>query len=180
LNQKIAMKKSDLWNIDDEDEQTGQESQKRRDEFIKKPKNLELKQPKQEEQQSKEQYRNEEQQRRNVLNKNAQEPTHRFEAKPQRTKTHQRPANNNNNNNNNTNNNRNESKSALNSQHSNQQETKYGGQVVEEAQGGEQTEKPKTFEEIKRERRWKNDNKAKTVHHNRKELAANKMSQGFH
>jgi hypothetical protein len=38
---------------------------------------------------------------------------------------------------------------------------------------------PKTDEEIKRDRRWKNDNKAKVVHHNRKDLAAKKMNRGF-
>jgi hypothetical protein len=164
------MKKSDLWAMDEEDQGGDQESQKRRDEFITKPKNLELKQPKQEEHQQ-----NKEQHNRNASNKNAQEPTHRFEAKPQRAKKHnQRQANNN----------RNESTSASNSQQSNQQESnKSRGQVVgeatAEAEGGEQTSKAKTLEEIKRDRRWKNDNKAKVVHHNRKELAAKKMSRGF-
>jgi hypothetical protein len=38
---------------------------------------------------------------------------------------------------------------------------------------------PKTEEEIKRDRRWKNENKAKTVHHNRKELASKKMNTFF-
>jgi len=163
------MKKSDLWAMDEDDEEADQENQKRRDEFIKKPKNLELKQSKQEEQQSKDQFA------RNVYNKNAQESKQRqqqFEAKPQRTKTRH------------TNNNRNEAKPASDSQQPSQQENKRGGQsageeIDESAQGGEQTSKPKTYEEVKRDRRWKNDNKAKVVHHNRKELAAKKMSRGF-
>lgn len=50
----------------------------------------------------------------------------------------------------------------------------------EEAQGGgagargDDNASNKSEADIKRERRWKNDNKAKVAHHNRKDLAARK------
>lgn len=38
---------------------------------------------------------------------------------------------------------------------------------------------PKSQEELKRDRKWKTENKSKLAHHNRKDLAAKKMNRGF-
>lgn len=49
---------------------------------------------------------------------------------------------------------------------------------VNEEEGAGST-RAKTEEEIKRDRRWKNDNKAKIAHHNRKDLAAKKSGSFY-
>jgi hypothetical protein len=48
-----------------------------------------------------------------------------------------------------------------------------------EASAGAFSGQAKSEEDLKRERRFKNENKAKVVHHNRKELAARKMNRGL-